>query len=96
MLSKRSGSYDQLYCYSRVFRKGDDSGDADGANDLGCCLELGEGVDPNLELAAKYYSQAASEFHPSGLYNIGRCFEYGIGIERDLVQAGHIIELPPT
>jgi TPR repeat protein len=37
----------ELFLRAAVF------GDAVGANSLGCCLERGEGVDPNLELAVQ-------------------------------------------
>jgi TPR repeat protein len=52
-------------------------GDAAGANSFDCCLERGEDVDSNIELAVQYYGKATSQSHASGLYNIGRCLKYG-------------------
>jgi TPR repeat protein len=34
----------------------------------------------------RYYHEAASKLHLSGLYDFGRCLEYGLGIESDLMR----------
>jgi TPR repeat protein len=44
---------------AQFFRKATESGNADGGNSFGCCLELGEGINSNIELAVKYCSQPA-------------------------------------
>jgi TPR repeat protein len=62
-------------------------GDSDGDNSFGCCLEQGEVVDQSIELTVHLCREAASQLHPSGLYNFGRYFECGLGIERDSVRA---------
>jgi TPR repeat protein len=72
---------------AEFFQRAADSGNAEGENSFGCCLERGEGINQNIELAVQYYCKAASHNHPSGLYNFGRCLEYGRGIERDFARA---------
>jgi hypothetical protein len=79
-------------------KKAADSGDADGANGFGGCQELGQGVDVNIYSAMSYYERAASLHfsHPDGMYNLGRCLEYGIGTERGkpCLRNPHLHRLP--
>jgi hypothetical protein len=56
-------------------------------NSFGCCLEQGQGVDQDIDLAVSYYRKAASQFHPDGMYNFARCLEYGKGIDQDVFRA---------
>ncbi|RIB27747.1 hypothetical protein C2G38_1703997 [Gigaspora rosea] len=37
--------------------------------------------------AFKYYQKSADLRHVDGLYNVGRCYEYGIGVEKDIEKA---------
>jgi TPR repeat protein len=72
---------------AEFFKKAADSGDADGLNSFGCCLEQGQGVDADIDLEVRFYRKAASLFHPDGLDNFGRCLEHGKGIDQDLLHA---------
>jgi len=47
----------------------------------------------NKESAFKYYSKAASKGSSFGQYNLGRCFLYGIGIEKNTTTAFKWFEL---
>jgi TPR repeat protein len=69
------------------FQRAADSGDSDGANCLGGCLERGDGINADLARAALYFRMAAARFHPDGLYNFGLCLEYGKGVPRDRERA---------
>jgi hypothetical protein len=48
---------------AEFFKKAADSNDADDLNNFGCCLEQGQGVDADIDLAVRYYEKAASLFH---------------------------------
>jgi hypothetical protein len=54
---------------------------------------MGQGVDKDLEEAVRYYRMAASQSHPSALYNFGRCLEYGKGIGHDFDRAAKYYRL---
>jgi hypothetical protein len=58
--------------------------DMDGANNFGCCLERGEGVDEDIERAVFYYREAATQSHRDGLYNFARCLDYGKGLHEEV------------
>ena len=47
------------------------------------------GVNPNLEKAAEFYTQAAEMDHTLAMHNLGNIFGDGIGVEKDLYQALH-------
>jgi TPR repeat protein len=78
---------------AEFFQKAAALDNADAANRFGCCLEKGEGVEPNIELAVQYYRRAAARSHPSGMYNFGRCLEYGLGIAQDFIRAAKFYRL---
>jgi serine/threonine protein kinase len=69
------------------FQRAADMGDSNAANTLGACLECGDGIEPNIQRAARYYQSAASHGHLDGMYNFGRCLEYGLGLEKDRSRA---------
>jgi uncharacterized protein len=50
-------------------------------------LERGIGGAVNLTEAVQWYQRAAQQNHDDGLFNLGRAYENGIGIGRDLGQA---------
>jgi TPR repeat protein len=78
---------------AELFQKSAEFGNADAANNFGCCLECGEGVDKDIEEAVVYYRKSADEFHRSGLYNLGRCVEYGKGTAQDFIYAAKCYRL---
>jgi TPR repeat protein len=57
-------------------------------NNLGECYENGNlGYEKDSVKAFDYYRKSASEGNAGGLYNIGRCYLNGIGMEKNLEQA---------
>lgn len=56
-------------------------------NCLGNCYELGMGTAINYPLAFLYYREAAKHNISEGIYNLARCFHWGIGISQDLEKA---------
>jgi hypothetical protein len=72
---------------AEFFQTAANSGDSNGANSIGVCLERGEGVETDIDRAFSYYQKAAADLHPDGLYNFARCLEYGKGVARDPVRA---------
>jgi TPR repeat protein len=62
-------------------------------NSFGCCLEQGQGVDPDIERAVWYYQRAAKQFHPDGMDKFGRCLEDGKGTHADLIRAAKYYRL---
>ena len=52
---------------------------------LGECYERGEwGLDADVTKAFELYRESASEGDAGGMYNLGRCYLEGIGIEKDM------------
>lgn len=51
--------------------------------DLAVCYEKGKGVDKNMMLAFEYYMRSAFLGDAQGYFEVGRCFFYGIGTERN-------------
>jgi hypothetical protein len=72
------------------------SGDVNGVNSFGCCLERDESVDLNLDLAANYYCSAVCQFHRCEVGNIGRCLEDATGLNVIWCMRWNIIELMPN
>jgi len=55
---------------------------------LGECYERGElGLAQDTQLAIEYYRRSAADGDACGLYNLGRCYENGIGIDKDHAKA---------
>jgi len=50
--------------------------------------EKGHGVKAHPAEAVKWYRKAADQNNPDGLYHLGRVYESGIGVTKDLGQAG--------
>jgi TPR repeat protein len=53
----------------------------------------GEGVDANLNEAARYYKLAADQDYPEGHLNYGICLSLGDGVEPNMVEAGRYYKL---
>lgn len=61
---------------------------ARGLNLLAICYKTGgKGVDINESLAFKLFDQSARLGSPFGQRYLGECFEYGIGVEKDIDKA---------
>lgn len=54
---------------------------------MGQSYAQGEGVVCDMVEALKWYSQAAAHGDTDALYELGMCYAYGRGIERDTVRA---------
>ena len=49
------------------------------------CYERGEwGIDADIDKAFELYRESALEGDAGGMYNLGRCYLEGIGIEKDM------------
>ena len=51
--------------------------------DLANCYELGEGVDKDERIAFEWYLFAALHGHSQCVWEVGRCYCFGIGITQD-------------
>lgn len=56
--------------------------DMEAQNMLGACYEYGNGVEPSVEEAFKWYSKAAAQGHPAAQCTLGFFYDDGIGVER--------------
>lgn len=45
------------------------------------------GVDIDIKLAVTWYKLAAEQNHAPALFNLGNCYEHGIGVTPDLEKA---------
>jgi hypothetical protein len=54
---------------AEYFRIAADSGNLDGANNFGACLERGEGIDADAKRAVFLFQKAAAYSHRDALYN---------------------------
>ena len=68
-------------------RKAAEIGNAQAQVILGSHYELGNQVLIDFEEAFRLYSLAAKQSDDTGLYEIGHCYEHGIGVEKDIVEA---------
>jgi hypothetical protein len=50
-------------------------------------------MEKDIDRAIRYYRRSASQSHPGGLYNFGRCLEYGKGIPQDFIRAAKFYRL---
>lgn len=70
-------------------------GDAAAQNNLGVLYETGVKKDEfndyelkqDLKQAIEYYQLSASQGNPEAMFNLGNCYEYGRGVNKDLMQA---------
>jgi len=58
-------------------------------NKLGEMYEKGNGIVKNHEKAFRAYEYAARAGLSQGRFNLGRCYQYGIGVKKDLKMAKH-------
>lgn len=54
---------------------------------IGKCFETGAGTSANLIKAIEFYCQAANLSNRDGMYALSRCYEEGIGVDKDAVVA---------
>jgi TPR repeat protein len=52
---------------------------------LAICYETGQGINENKKKAFEYYLIAALEGDKQSVYEVGRCYYYGIGIKKNMV-----------
>src|SRR5204863_524546 len=71
MLTKKR----HLFCIRRQLKK-----ERSAQNNLGVLYENGEGTKKDLKMAFYWYNKAAENGSKVSLYNLGRCYEGGIGI----------------
>lgn len=55
----------------------------DACYDMAYSYETGEATEQNLRVAFEYYLIAALYGNPQAFVEVGRCYQYGIGIEKD-------------
>jgi TPR repeat protein len=56
---------------------------SDAQYDLANCYESGEGVDKDDRLAFEWYLRAALHGNAQSVWEVGRCYYFGIGIAQD-------------
>ena len=56
--------------------------DANAANNVGQCVELGKGRSKSFPTAAAWYRRAADGGSAYGMYNLGLAYEYGRGVQQ--------------
>jgi TPR repeat protein len=59
----------------------------DAQNEVGLRLLLGRGVPEDRAEAANWFRKAAEMDYPPSQYNLGLCYEKGLGIPEDLDEA---------
>jgi len=68
-------------------------GDATSQFELGLKFAKGDGVEKNLDEAARWYRKAADQGNASAQCNLGFCYYNGFGIPKDLSEAFRFFEL---
>ena len=68
---------------TKLIRVAADANVVDALFDLAVAYETGVGVRKNLKLAARHYLRAALHGSDQATFEVGRCYYYGIGFERD-------------
>lgn len=63
------------------------NGDPEAQTYVGEIFEKGLGVDPDFEVAAHWYQQAASQGYTRAQINLGYLYESGLGVSQDLTKA---------
>jgi hypothetical protein len=64
-----------------------EKGDADAQAILGCCYDLGHGVQEDHAEAAKWFRKAAEQGNALAQGNLGICYETGRGVAQDYTEA---------
>lgn len=62
-------------------------GDAEAQNTLGTYYYSGKKVPQNYNVALRWFSMAAKQKHVKAIANMGLCYQFGRGIEKDSVMA---------
>jgi len=78
--------------YSEQLVKKAETGDADSQLRLGDLYERGEGVNLNLEAAAKWYGNSAKQGNAKAKFFLGRMYYKGNGVEKCLEKAKELWE----
>lgn len=71
-------------------------GDADAQNTLGELYYYGDEIDGDPEQAVYWFKEAAKQRHPEALFNLGRCFIDGVGVEKDTTRGKGFIKQAAT
>lgn len=61
--------------------------------ELGLKYANGDGVEKNMEEAAKWYRLAADQGHVFSRNNLGACYYYGRGVQQDYAEAKKLFQL---
>jgi TPR repeat protein len=72
--------------------KAAEAGNADAQNLLGQTLELGLDGIAQPEKALDLYRVGASQGHSGSMYNLGACYENGVGVVKDFNKAVKMYE----
>ncbi len=67
-------------------------GDASSQFELGLKFAKGDGVEKNLDEAARWYRKAADQGDASAQCNLGFCYYNGLGVAKDLSEAFRLFE----
>lgn len=73
------------YCEELV--KLAEEGNAEAQNTLGCCYDVGQGVEESDAEAFKWFEKSAKQGNAVGQNNLGLCYELGIGVEQSYKEA---------
>lgn len=78
------GRYDEAF---KLLKPLAHAGNADAQTGLGFLLSRGLGVATDLEAAHDWFSKAADQGFPLGIFNLARCYAEGAGVPRDCEKA---------
>jgi TPR repeat protein len=66
-------------------------GDANAQCALGACYANGDGVDVDMDRAARLYGRAAKQGFAAARYNLGTCYANGKGVKLDKAKAARLL-----
>jgi S1-C subfamily serine protease len=72
---------------AKLYKQAADTGNANGQNGYGVCLQNGFGVKKNESAAVRYFRLSAEQGFAAGCLNLADCLEGGIGIVRNEQEA---------
>jgi TPR repeat protein len=76
-----------------LFKVAAENGDSEAQVVYASMIEGGNGCSRNESLAFEWYKKAADKEYHRGLYNLGRCYLRGVGVESDRKKAKELITL---
>lgn len=68
-----------------------EGGRSSGQNNLGVLLILGNGVDKDTAAGFAWIEKAAAQNEAEAIRNLGECYRFGLGVEKDAVKARDLL-----